>query len=610
MRRIGNGLYLTAAAAVMACMSITATAAPIYWDTNGSTAGAGSPANGTWNTTATNWSLSSAGDIDTISYDTTYNLYTTDVTFSAGTDAASAAITMGADMTAGSLTFATGTTSFTGTQKINVGSGGITVQAGAGTVAIGNAGGSTSVYSRYNQTWTNNGSGSLIVGGGSFFGGTVVTLAAGTIQLGNDGTNNSFASSSGVGTFLVDGATAVWSLSSTGIASNNLEFKSGTFQNKSGKGLGKGFKIDGNFNLTGSGNAWRDITINGTSGLNPILSVNTTTATSFTGYTLIGTAANQNLTLSAAAGRTVNVGFLNGANTPGVILDGAGTYVLVNGTSTMSGDMTLRNGTMSFGNGSTITGGVQTSGAAGVGTLKLAGGTLQATVAATLSNAVSIDGDVTFAGTNTLTFDTVTGLNTAKSITLTGNRTLTVNSGAKPVFAGGIVESSAGLGLTKAGAGVMTLGAGESIANSYTGMTTVSAGELDLAKAAGVVSVAGDVSVANGAIIKLLSEQQIADTSTVSLAGTMNLNGFNETIGTLNLTTGATISGGGLLTADLLVIDGVNYESTKQFYTSADFSWLGDGTTLSLATVPEPLSLGILACGGATALLVRRKRIS
>ncbi len=58
-------------------------------------------------------------------------------------------------------------------------------------------------------------------------------------------------------------------------------------------------------------------------------------------------------------------------------------------------------------------------------------------------------------------------------------------------------------GITKAGAGTMTLGAGanDAIANAYSGLTTVSAGTLTLNKKAGVVTVGGGLDVESNGIL-------------------------------------------------------------------------------------------------------------
>src|SRR5439155_14535496 len=71
---------------------------------------------------------------------------------------------------------------------------------------------------------------------------------------------------------------------------------------------------------------------------------------------------------------------------------------------------------------------------------------------------------------------------------------------------------SGGGGFTKAGTGIMTLSG--SAANTYGGTTTVSAGELDLSKTAGINAVPSGF-VVNGGVAKLVAADQIADSSAV-----------------------------------------------------------------------------------------------
>jgi autotransporter-associated beta strand protein len=97
-------------------------------------------------------------------------------------------------------------------------------------------------------------------------------------------------------------------------------------------------------------------------------------------------------------------------------------------------------------------------------------------------------------------------------------------------------------GLTKIGAGTLTLGG--TAANTYTGTTVINAGQLDLAKTAGVNAIAGYITIGDASgsdVLKLQASNQIADTSVVTLNGTVTnergvfrLNGYSETIGGLS----------------------------------------------------------------------------
>ncbi|MHB1079000.1 MAG: autotransporter-associated beta strand repeat-containing protein [Prosthecobacter sp.] len=101
-------------------------------------------------------------------------------------------------------------------------------------------------------------------------------------------------------------------------------------------------------------------------------------------------------------------------------------------------------------------------------------------------------------------------------------------------------------GLTKSGLGTLTLSGAD--ANTFTGTTSVNAGELDLSKTAGVNAIAGNITIGDGttgAVLKLINSDQIADTSVITFngsgsnAGIFRLNNKNETIGGLSSTGGA-----------------------------------------------------------------------
>ena len=145
-------------------------------------------------------------------------------------------------------------------------------------------------------------------------------------------------------------------------------------------------------------------------------------------------------------------------------------------------------------------------------------------------------GDVTDNGTLDMAgfSDTINGLNgsgTVDNSTGTGN-TLTVGgNNANSTFSGVIQNTSGSLGLAKTGTGTLTL-SGNS-ANTYSGLTTVSAGEVDLSKTAGVNAIGGNLTVAGGEV-KLLANEQLANGAVVTVnSGSFNLNGATETAGSM-----------------------------------------------------------------------------
>lgn len=100
-----------------------------------------------------------------------------------------------------------------------------------------------------------------------------------------------------------------------------------------------------------------------------------------------------------------------------------------------------------------------------------------------------------------------------------------------------ISDGGSAFGITKTGAGTLTF-SGTS-ANTYSGLTTVNAGELDFNKSAGTNAIAGNLTIGDGSgtdTVKLLAADQIANTSdlTIASSGVLNLNNNNETIDALN----------------------------------------------------------------------------
>ncbi len=243
-----------------------------------------------------------------------------------------------------------------------------------------------------------------------------------------------------------------------------------------------------------------------------------------------------------------------------LVKTGAGTLVMNTTASTFSGGLTLNAGNLNLNVSSNVfTAGVLTSGALGTGTLTLAGGTIQSnsSSARTISNKVTILGDIVFGSTTTFTgtldFNTISNYTTPPTnpFTLGGpgssQRTLTINVATS--FKGAIVETNAGTGIIKLGAATLTFGNGTAAegANTYTGLTDIQAGELDLNKSASKDALAGDVQVGGtGTVLKLLNSEQIKDTAsvTVNAGGTFNLNAQNETIAALNGNGGTVTSTG------------------------------------------------------------------
>ena len=228
---------------------------------------------------------------------------------------------------------------------------------------------------------------------------------------------------------------------------------------------------------------------------------------------------------------------------------GTGTVTISN-TNSFSAAPSLNGGTVSvavvadgganspLGSGSSISfngGTLAYTGAAGSTNRGLAigagGGTVAPTNSLTVSGIVS-GGNLIKAGTGTLV---LTGANTNSDTTI-NTGTLQIGSGglggtlvgnvinnAALVLdgAGAITATISGPGtLTKTSAGIVNLGG--AAANTYTGLTTVSAGSLVLSKPTGIDAIAGNIVVEAGATLRYTGNNngnQIADTSSITING-------------------------------------------------------------------------------------------
>lgn len=142
--------------------------------------------------------------------------------------------------------------------------------------------------------------------------------------------------------------------------------------------------------------------------------------------------------------------------------------------------------------------------------------------------------------------------NSSANVELIGTNRWTINSPGY-VSLNGVVS---GIGnLEKNGDGILAFGG--AAPNTYTGFTAVNNGELRLGKTAGVNAIPGTLLIGSNVTAAVRSSKvvcyaanQIADTASLSIRapGELNLGGFNESIGPLELLGGLADSAGGLLT--------------------------------------------------------------
>ncbi|WP_411826985.1 autotransporter-associated beta strand repeat-containing protein [Luteolibacter sp. AS25] len=500
------------------------------------------------------------------------------------------------------------------------GAGGGLTKAGAGTLTLSGSNtytGATTIntgtLTASNSTALGNNSAVTVSGGGtlnlttdlsigSLAGSGAVTMNANTLTAGGDGTSTSFAGIiSGTGGFTKTGAGSL-TLSGANTYTGETTVSGGTLVlgNADAAGVGGNLRVQGGSILDlGSLNLNKSSVIvqNGTI-------ENGTLNTS-------GTIQMQNATINAVIAGT---GYLSSV--------GAGTSTL-SGVNTYTGVTEVGGGTLSI----TSTGSILTTSG-----ITINGGTL------------SVDG----AGGNAVA-DTMAITNTSGSFTLTGSdetigsisgagdinledNTLTTGGDGTSTTVSGVI-SGAGGGLTKAGAGTLTL----SGSNTYSGATTINAGTLTASNStalgnnsavtvsgAGTLNLTTDLSIGSlagsGAVTMnantLTAGGDNASTSfsgiisgtggfTKTGSGITTLTGANSYTGGTNLTAGTFVIGNNAAfgTGNLTIGDGTNLGGTGAFRITNDIAINGDFSVAPRNTLPSISSLeldGDVALGSST----------
>jgi autotransporter-associated beta strand protein len=244
---------------------------------------------------------------------------------------------------------------------------------------------------------------------------------------------------------------------------------------------------------------------------------------------------------------------LSGANTyTGATMINAGTLQIGNGSSTgsLSASSTItNNATLVFNRSGTITQGTDfANGISGTGNLTQAGpGTLILNAANSYTGVTTVsNGTLTLSGSGTLGTSTITITggtldlggssitNAFSSITggTLSNGTLTNNGGNYALQNGTVSANLAGTnGLTKTGSGTLTLNA----TNSYSGATTISAGNLSISTVSALTNTSG-VNLANATSLIYTGSAATLDRD-ISVTGTIGSTGTirNESAGLLTL---------------------------------------------------------------------------
>jgi fibronectin-binding autotransporter adhesin len=352
-------------------------------------------------------------------------------------------------------------------------------------------------------------------------------------------------------------------------------------------------------------------TVGSFSGTNDV-TMTTGTLTATGGYTFATTTGTATINgVLAGSGATLTksgagVLLLNGSNTAtGAITLGAGTLrlgaseriangasvVLTGGTFdlatfsetvtsvTGSGNVTIINGTLAANSGFTFNG---TSGTATVNAV-LNGANLTKSNAGTLE----LNGANGYTGTTTISGG-VLRLGSSERIANSG----TISLGAATLDLAGNTETVAAVNITS---GTSTITAGTLYADGFTAIHTTGtatinavlagAGGLTKTTGAGVLllnaanTYAGATSLGAGTL-RLGTSEAIADTSNVTMTGgVFDLNSFTETVGAFSLT------GSGTVTAGLLTASSFAFDTTAATLASAGLSSAGSLTKSGTSTL-------------------------
>ena len=436
---------------------------------------------------------------------------------------------------------------------------------GANTTALTKTGGDILTLSGDN-TYTGataiNGGALTLSGSGRITSTTSVSVGAGTF-LNLSAGDNAFNTASGSVAYTVNGTLKVTNTSVHTIIGDTITMNGGTIDSGSATGGSNAtygalyFRTVGStITANGSGNTIQgsNKTMGIDSGIN--LTLNTPTVTD-----------------SLAVSGVIGPG--NGG-TGGIIKSGAGTVTL-SGANTYTGLTTVSNGTLLYGaNNAIFTGAVTVNGAAAV---------LDIATFTDSVGTVTLDGGGQITGT--------TGV-------LTSTGSFEMKSGT----ANASLAGSVNLNKTTAGTVILS-GAG----NTFTGHTTVSAGELHLDKSSGNAVNDGSLSTLFiSGTVKLLDSNQIGDNGGVDIngsSGVLDMQSFSDTIYDLSTVAGSTVTGtsGSLLTVGTGTPGSGSGNVSGVIAGGVGLTKAGSGTTLNLNNVSNTYSGNTTVSAGTLALV-------
>lgn len=386
----------------------------------------------------------------------------------------------------------------------------------------------------------------------------VGTSKPGTLTIRNGGTVTSLDSYLYVGSVTVNGTNSAWSAGNTLAVGSST---SGSSTAASSLLLQNGGQVTNNIGTVGTGNN-ASVTIDG-SGSNWTSYTSLQIGNGSNSYTglitvendgilQVGTGGSGNISVKNTGTLQVGTGGAPGAITAGSIQLSATTAQLIfdqdQNLYTFSPSISGSGSITQEGSGITILTGNNSSFS---GKTFINGGELTLNS----SNALGTNGTISFGGGSLQFTSNNTTDYSSRYSTAAGQKYAFDTNGQSATLAGTLTSS--GGTLTKTGAGTLLLSGTGS--NTYSGVTTVSGGELDLGKTAGAVAITGagakDVTnpdiLVNGGTVKWIGSEEVGNTATLLLSsGTVNLNGQSETLwsfknsgGTFSTGTGGTLKG-------------------------------------------------------------------
>ena len=563
---IGRRLALPAAslfAALTFTQSLSAT--PLYWDGNGTTAGAGNTTallNKVWGTDAA-WNSDAAGVTNTFTASTTSS---DDLFFVAAPGAASGAIAFNPTVTgtqaANSITFQSSGAQTLSGGTINIGAGGITgAQYAYSTTNRGTVSISSALALQANQSWINNAATAMAVSG-AVSGTADLTLqnnAAGTFAISTGGINNTGTitnSGSGTGTATISGvigtnvtgvtqnsSTSALTLSGANTFTGNVTVSAGTLTLS---------------HLTAAGASTNTITLGGGASNVTLISsvalanydINVLSGAGTVALTgIFNNTGSKTITLNDGQGLTVNNGSSH-VMTRRILESSGSSAVTLNASAAKFSTAQFGNTTNSYSGGTTINGtgwvSIATGGTGsffGTGPLTINGAVNidQQSAAATVNGISQLILNSDFAvggasGSGSVTFAATVPVNLGATGTTT-DRTFNLNTSGSTnslTINGVISDGTNGTtkGIIKAGPGLLVLAG----ANNYTGSTTVNNGTLTVNSTGKVGS--GDLAanntntgVGNATVVNFSSAQTVG-----ALSGAISTPGSGTNTSTINLT--------------------------------------------------------------------------